>query len=208
MRAQRQALHAALDTPLGQPRGDRCGCAHVLRRAARASGGKLVAALAPTSGQNGSTCTGTHAQAKSMRLSPPAIVGLKRPLTQGQLRVGMDVARSPCNATKATARPTLEGTGVGVAGQTPGPMYQPCYRSVFATLITLREQEKRVPLSCGQPVDGSGLALLASAPHQRGLSAVHLAAGSGAHSPCTACGQSCGSGGVITAGKSQEVIRC
>jgi hypothetical protein len=113
-----------------------------------------VAALAPTSGENGSTCTGTHAQAETMRLSPPAIVGLKRALTQGQLRVGMERARSPCNATKATARPTLKGTGAGVAGQTPGCLQQPGHPSVVATLITQREQEKSLHRVVDNPSTG------------------------------------------------------
>jgi hypothetical protein len=43
-----------------------------------------VATFAPPCGENCPTGTGAHAQAKPMRLSPPAIVGLKRALAQGQ----------------------------------------------------------------------------------------------------------------------------
>ena len=186
----RRARRAALDTPSARPPDGRYGCARVLRRAARASGGKLVAALAPTSGQDGSTCTGTHAQAKTMRLSPPAIVGLKRALAQGQLRVGYGCSwRSPCNTTKATARPTLEGTGAARnRSNARPPVTSPSSRRHVEALITLREQEKRVrsELWTTRRRERSGAASVSPSPTW--TSAVHLAAGSGVRSPCTACG--------------------
>jgi hypothetical protein len=116
-----RARRAALGTRSVRPTCGRIGCARGLRPAARSSGGKLAAALAPTSGQDGSPGPGAHAQAKPMRLGPPAIVGLKRALAQGQLRVWIRmalVARRPYNTTTAATRPTLDGTGLRVPGQT------------------------------------------------------------------------------------------
>ena len=81
-----------------------CGYARGLRPAARASGGKLVAALAPTSGQDGAPGTGAHAQAETVRLGPPAIVGLERALAQGQLRCGSVALRADSGPTTQPRR--------------------------------------------------------------------------------------------------------
>jgi hypothetical protein len=123
----REVSRAAPGTRSAPPTGGRLGCARGLRRAARSSGGKLVAAFAPTSGQNGATGAGAHAQAKTVRFGPPAIVGLKRALTQGQLRVWIRMALGSTAAlqhdnSRGTADPRRYGAALTGSNVRPGVM--------------------------------------------------------------------------------------
>lgn len=133
-----------------------------------------MAALAPTSGQDGAPGPSAHAQAETMRLGPPAIVGLERALTQGQLRCGSGWRwwHSGPTTRQSTRLQPRHGRPSTVRGCAERVKRQTCRNELVTVVgrrleITLRKQEKRVLLESELPVDGTGQALLASAPHQR-----------------------------------------